>query len=108
MSSATKTDPDLWEKVKDELMESDKGGEPGQWSARKAQLAVQEYKKRGGDYADDGPDQEDTDKNGRGKGSIASLENKTECELYDMAQDREVEGRSDMSKDDLVKALAND
>ncbi|WP_411892061.1 hypothetical protein [Yoonia sp. SDW83-1] len=24
-----------------------------------------------------------------------------------MAQDREVEGRSDMSKDDLVKALAN-
>ncbi|MFG5382106.1 hypothetical protein [Yoonia sp. R2-816] len=48
MSSATKTDPDLWEKVKEELMESDKGGEPGQWSACKAQLAVQEYKKRGG------------------------------------------------------------
>ncbi len=30
MSSAKKTDPDLWEKVKEELMESDKGGEPGQ------------------------------------------------------------------------------
>ena len=61
MSSAKKTDPELWEKVKDEYMESDKGGEPGQWSARKAQLAVQEYKKRGGGYEDDGPDQEDTD-----------------------------------------------
>lgn len=61
MSSAEKTDPELWEKVKDELMQSDKGGEPGQWSARKAQMAVQEYQRRGGDYADDGPDQEDTD-----------------------------------------------
>ncbi|MEO1642018.1 MAG: aspartate-semialdehyde dehydrogenase [Pseudomonadota bacterium] len=61
MASAKKTDPDLWEEVKDEYMESDKGGEPGQWSARKAQLAVQEYKRRGGGYVDDGPDQEDTD-----------------------------------------------
>ncbi|MGR3490956.1 MAG: Rho termination factor N-terminal domain-containing protein [Shimia sp.] len=61
MSSAKKTDPELWEKVKEEITESDKGGDPGQWSARKAQMAVQEYKKRGGGYADDGPDQEDTD-----------------------------------------------
>ena len=61
MADAKKTDPDLWEEVKDELMESDKGGEPGQWSARKAQMAVQEYKKRGGGYEDDGPDQDETD-----------------------------------------------
>ena len=61
MSSAEKTDPALWEKVKDAYMESDKGGDPGQWSARKAQLAVQEYKRRGGGYADEGPDQEETD-----------------------------------------------
>ena len=27
-----------------------KGGRPGQWSARKAQLAVQRYKKAGGKY----------------------------------------------------------
>ncbi len=68
---------------------------------------MQEYKKRGGGYADDGTDQEATDENGRGKGSVASLENRTKSELYDMAQDREVEGRADMSEDDLVKALAN-
>ena len=60
MSSAKKTDPELWEKVKEEFMQSDKGGDKGQWSARKAQLAVKEYKKRGGGYEDDGPDQEDT------------------------------------------------
>ena len=61
MSDAKKTDPELWETVKDEITRSDKGGDPGQWSARKAQMAVQEYKKRGGGYADDGPDQDDTD-----------------------------------------------
>ena len=48
--TAEKTDPKLWEKVKDEVTEGDKGGKPGQWSARKAQLAVGEYKKEGGGY----------------------------------------------------------
>jgi hypothetical protein len=45
-----KSDPDLWEKVKSEVTAGDKGGAPGQWSARKAQFAVQEYKRRGGGY----------------------------------------------------------
>ena len=49
-SSAKKTDPELWEKVKTEVTEGDKGGKPGQWSARKAQMAVQEYKHEGGGY----------------------------------------------------------
>ena len=49
-ATAKKTDPKLWEEVKDEVTRSDKGGDPGEWSARKAQLAVQEYKKRGGGY----------------------------------------------------------
>ncbi|MBV9078770.1 MAG: hypothetical protein JO048_14985 [Methylobacteriaceae bacterium] len=47
---AKKTDPKLWEKVKTEVTKSDKGGRPGQWSARKAQLATQEYKHEGGGY----------------------------------------------------------
>lgn len=47
---AEKSDPKLWDKVKDEVTKSDKGGRPGQWSARKAQLAVQEYKHEGGGY----------------------------------------------------------
>lgn len=51
--TAEKTDPKLWEKVKKEVTEGDKGGRPGQWSARKAQMASQEYKKRGGGYAGD-------------------------------------------------------
>ncbi len=48
--TAKKTDPKLWEKVKREITEGDKGGHPGQWSARKAQMAVQAYKAEGGGY----------------------------------------------------------
>ena len=48
--TAEKTDPKLWEKVKQEVTKGDKGGRPGQWSARKAQLATNEYKKEGGGY----------------------------------------------------------
>ena len=48
--AAKKTDPKLWEKVKAEVTEGDKGGRSGQWSARKAQLAVHDYKAEGGGY----------------------------------------------------------
>ena len=48
--TAEKTDPGLWEKVKHEVTEGDRGGKPGQWSARKAQLAVHDYKAEGGGY----------------------------------------------------------
>jgi hypothetical protein len=48
--TAAKSDPTLWEKVKKEVTAGGKGGRKGQWSARKAQLAVQEYKRRGGRY----------------------------------------------------------
>ena len=47
---AKKTNPKLWDKVKGQVTESDKGGKPGQWAARKAQLSTQEYKKEGGGY----------------------------------------------------------
>ncbi|GJE27166.1 hypothetical protein [Methylobacterium organophilum] len=47
---AKKTDPKLWEKVKAKVTRSDKGGKPGQWSARKAQMATSTYKKEGGGY----------------------------------------------------------
>ena len=48
--TAEKSDPKLWDKVKTEVTKGDKGGKPGQWSARKAQMAVQEYKHEGGGY----------------------------------------------------------
>ena len=48
--TAEKSDPELWDKVKDEVTAGDKGGKPGQWSARKAQMASAEYQKRGGGY----------------------------------------------------------
>lgn len=49
--TAKKTDLKLWEAVKAEITDGDKGGKPGQWSARKAQLATAQYKKQGGGYA---------------------------------------------------------
>ena len=49
-TTANRSDPKLWETVKAEVTAGDKGGEAGEWSARKAQLAVAEYKKRGGGY----------------------------------------------------------
>lgn len=48
--TAEKTDPELWEKIKERVTAGDKGGDKGEWSARKAQLAVAEYKKAGGGY----------------------------------------------------------
>jgi len=45
-----RTKPVLWSRVKAEVTRSSKGGQPGQWSARKAQLAVKLYKERGGKY----------------------------------------------------------
>ena len=161
MADAKKTHPELWEKVKDEIKESDKGGDPGQWSARKAQMAVQEYKKRGGGYEDDGPDQEETSlhewteqdwgtksggesaetgerylpkkvrmlltedeyarstqkkKHGEQqfvdqpddvKEKVAHIkkDGPTKDMLMERAQDLDIEGRSDMTKDELLDAI---
>lgn len=44
------TKPKLREKLKAKIMAGSKGGKPGQWSARKAQLLAQEYKSAGGGY----------------------------------------------------------
>ncbi len=44
--------PELRNRLKEELQASDKGGRPGQWSARKAQLLAQEYKRKGGGYTE--------------------------------------------------------
>ncbi len=48
--TADKSDPKLWDAVKGKVTRGDKGGKPGQWSARKAQMAVAEYKHEGGGY----------------------------------------------------------
>jgi len=57
MSTAKKTNPSLWSKVVSDVKSSSKGGDSGEWSARKAQLAVQKYKASGGGY--EGPKKAD-------------------------------------------------
>lgn len=46
-----RTDEPKWKRIVASVKASDKGGKPGQWSARKAQLATQRYKKSGGGYS---------------------------------------------------------
>jgi hypothetical protein len=48
---AKKSNPGLWKRIVASVKASSKGGDPGEWSARKAQLAVLKYKKAGGGYS---------------------------------------------------------
>jgi len=51
MSVAKKTNPSKWKSIVARVKAGSKGGDPGEWSARKAQLATQIYKKSGGGYS---------------------------------------------------------
>lgn len=57
MSVAKKTNPGKWKSIVARVKAGTKGGDPGEWSARKAQLATQMYKKSGGGYS--GPKRSD-------------------------------------------------
>ena len=46
------TKPSLRKRIFNEVKAGGKGGAPGQWSARKAQLVASRYKKAGGGYRD--------------------------------------------------------
>jgi DNA-binding TFAR19-related protein (PDSD5 family) len=48
------TDPELRARLKEEIKAGDRGGRPGQWSARKSQLLASEYEKAGGGYVHEG------------------------------------------------------
>jgi len=50
MATAKKTQPEKWKRIVAAVKAGSKGGDPGQWSARKAQLATARYKKAGGGY----------------------------------------------------------
>ena len=49
------TQPVLRNRLKNQIMRSGKGGAPGRWSARKAQLLANEYRKAGGGYKTNRP-----------------------------------------------------
>jgi hypothetical protein len=44
------TKPGMRKKIFEKIKAGGKGGKPGQWSARKAQMMAKEYKARGGGY----------------------------------------------------------
>jgi hypothetical protein len=46
------TKPSMRKQLFESIKSGGKGGAPGQWSARKAQMLAQQYKKAGGGYRD--------------------------------------------------------
>ena len=46
------TDPGLRKRIFNRIKAGGKGGKPGQWSARKAQMVAKAYKEAGGRYKD--------------------------------------------------------
>jgi len=44
------TKPTMRKQLFEKIKAGGKGGKPGQWSARKAQMLAREYKKKGGGY----------------------------------------------------------
>ena len=44
------TKPTMRKQLFNKIKAGDKGGRPGQWSARKAQMLAKEYKAKGGGY----------------------------------------------------------
>lgn len=49
-SAGNYTKPGMRKKLFNKIKAGSKGGDPGEWSARKAQLLAREYKKAGGGY----------------------------------------------------------
>jgi hypothetical protein len=49
-SAGNYTKPEMRKRLFNKIKAGSKGGDPGEWSARKAQLLAFEYKKAGGGY----------------------------------------------------------
>lgn len=49
-SAGNYTKPTMRKSLFEKIKAGGKGGDPGEWSARKAQLLASEYKKKGGGY----------------------------------------------------------
>lgn len=47
----SRSNPKLWDRIVAQVKAGTKGGDAGQWSARKAQLAGKIYKEKGGSYS---------------------------------------------------------
>lgn len=49
-SAGNYTKPEMRKRLFNKIKAGSKGGDPGEWSARKAQLLAVQYKKAGGGY----------------------------------------------------------
>ena len=89
------TDQDFRQKIKEEIKASDKGGKPGQWSARKSQLLTKEYEKRGGGYKGNKGESQKTSRSGpRRTGRLRRATRAPEAATRRPATSRRKPGRS--------------
>ena len=51
-AAGTYTKPTMRKNLFNKIKSGSKGGKPGQWSARKAQMLAKQYKEKGGGYRD--------------------------------------------------------
>lgn len=51
-ASGNYTKPTMRKRLFEKIKAGGKGGKPGQWSARKAQMLAKQYKAKGGGYKD--------------------------------------------------------
>lgn len=110
MSTTAKKDhPELWERIKQRTLDSDKGGRPGQWSARKAQLATHAYQQEGGGYSgarrDDNSLHQWSEHDRQQQAHGAQLSTLSKPELLARAAKQAIRGRSRMNKAQLIEAL---
>jgi hypothetical protein len=107
---AEKADPKLWDKVKTKVTAGAKGGKPGQWSARKAQMAVGDYKAAGGRYkGKKSPDNHLSQWTGEAWGTKSGAESGKTGERYlpkrarDALSDAEYQRSTSKKRDDTAK-----
>jgi Family of unknown function (DUF5872) len=111
-SKVERSDPQLWERVKRDLTRGDKGGKPNEWSARKAQLAVQEYKRRGGGYRGRKPKETSLEQwtaeewgTKSGRKSLESGERYLPKRAREALSDEEYRATSDKKRRDLARGI---
>jgi Family of unknown function (DUF5872) len=111
-SKVERSDPQLWERVKRDLTRGDKGGKPNEWSARKAQLAVQEYKRRGGGYRGRKPKETSLEQwtaeewgTKSGRKSLESGERYLPKRAREALSDEECRATSDKKRRDLARGI---
>ncbi|GAC97474.1 DNA binding protein URE-B1 [Pseudozyma hubeiensis SY62] len=104
-SKGKPTDPKKREEAKKEVLNMEKGGGKGQWSAWKAAEMSKKYEAKGGKYEDtgDNPNQAKTGAPSPKKKAIESGERKDPSEAVGTPKKRKTEAKDESAKEEKPK-----